>query len=75
MPHSLLFYQERLWLANSGKGEFGYLLPVVRMLMMLGFRSDAIQRLITFPRGEAVVRHNLQQAGGEQPPASAMPWR
>ena len=164
MPHSPRFYQDRLWLANSGKGEFGYfdlaqgrfepiafcpgymrglafhagfalvalslprynrvfsglglddtlqrkdaepccglmvidlasgniahwlrfegglvtelydlqVLPGVRMPMMLGFRSDAIQRLITFPQGETVVRHNLQQAGAEQPPASAAPGR
>lgn len=25
MPHSPRFYRERLWLLNSGKGEFGYL--------------------------------------------------
>jgi len=162
MPHSPRFYQDRLWLANSGKGEFGYfdlahgrfepiafcpgymrglafhagfalvalslprynrvfsglglddtlrqkdaepfcglmvidlgsgniahwlrfecglvtelydlqVLPGVRMPMMLGFRSDAIQRLITFPQGEKVVRHDLQPAGDGpgQPPGTA----
>jgi uncharacterized protein (TIGR03032 family) len=154
MPHSPRLYQGRLWLANSGKGEFGYfdlergrfepvafcpgymrglafhggfalvglslprynkvfsglglddtlrqkdaepfcglmvidlasgniahwlrfegglvtelydlqVLPGVRMPMMLGFRSEEIQRLITFPEGEQVVRHNLQPAGDD----------
>ncbi|MHB8789165.1 MAG: TIGR03032 family protein [Desulfobulbaceae bacterium] len=152
MPHSPRFYRGRLWLANSGSGEFGWfdleegrfqpiafcpgyirglafhdgfaliglslprynkvfsglglddalqrkdaepfcglmvielasgniahwlqfdgglvtelydlqVLPGVRMPTLLGFRSDDIQRLITFPEGDRIIRHTLQPAG------------
>lgn len=152
MPHSPRFYRGRLWLCNSGSGEFGYfdvergrfepiafcpgymrglafhdgfalvglslprynkvfsglglddalrrkdaepfcglmvielasgniahwlqfdgglvtelydlqVLPAVRMPTLLGFRSDDIQRLITFPEGDRIIRHTLQPAG------------
>ena len=158
MPHSPRWYRDRLWLANSGNGEFGYfdlargrfepvafcpgymrglafhggfalvglslprynkvfsglglddalqrkdadpfcglmvidlasgniahwlrfegglvtelydlqVLPGVRYPKMLGFRSDDIQHLITFPQEGGIVRHNLQPAGdGAAPP-------
>ncbi|MHB8808568.1 MAG: TIGR03032 family protein [Desulfobulbaceae bacterium] len=158
MPHSPRWYRDRLWLANSGNGEFGYfdlaqgrfepvafcpgyirglafhegfalvglslprynkvfsglnlddalqrkdaepfcglmvidlasgniahwlrfegglvtelydlqVLPGVRYPKMLGFRSDDIQHLITFPEDGRTVRHNLQPVGdGSAPP-------
>ena len=48
-------------------------LPGVRLPMMLGFRSDAIQRLITFSQGKKIVRHDLQPAGdnADPPPGPA----
>ena|GEM_PF-3304825 len=61
MPHSPRWYRDKLWLLNSGTGEFGYAdlegvvlelydvvaLPGVRRSMAIGFKSDEIRRVIT----------------------------
>ena len=67
MPHSPRWHQDRLWVANSGTGEFGYIDLATGRFEPVAFCSGYI-RGVTFHRHYAIVglsrpRHNKTFSG------------
>ncbi|NES71057.1 MAG: TIGR03032 family protein, partial [Okeania sp. SIO2D1] len=54
MPHSPRFYQNKLWLLNSGKGEFGYIEQKTGKFQPIAF-FDGYLRGLTFWQDYAIV--------------------